>query len=247
MHYQLEICASSLASCLAAQKGGAQRVELCDNLLEGGTTPSYGALALARDSLGIEVNALIRPRGGDFLYSALEFETMARDIELCRKLGVDGVVLGMLTEDGDIDGPGTRELVGLAGSMSVTFHRAFDLARDPERALEDVIASGCQRLLSSGQAATALEGADLLARLRRQAGERLIVMPGAGVRAGNIAELAGRTACREFHASARSPVASRMRYRKPGVAMGLPGGDEYAWKETSSEEVRALLQALQTL
>ncbi|QEL54495.1 copper homeostasis protein CutC [Chromobacterium paludis] len=240
----LEICAGSLASCLAAQQGGAQRVELCDNLLEGGTTPSYGLLALARDSLGIEVNALIRPRGGDFLYSALEFETMARDIELCRKLGVDGVVIGMLTEDGEIDGPGTRELAGLAGPMRVTFHRAFDMARDPELALEAVIACGCHRLLSSGQAATALQGADLLSRLREQAGERLIVMPGAGVRAGNIAELARRSGCQEFHASARAAVASAMRYRRSGLSMGAPGMDEYMRMETSADEVRALRAAL---
>ncbi|POZ62007.1 copper homeostasis protein CutC [Chromobacterium alticapitis] len=244
MNKVLEICAGSLASCLAAQKGGAQRVELCDNLLEGGTTPSYGLLALARDSLGIEVNALIRPRGGDFLYSALEFETMARDIELCRKLGLDGVVIGMLTEDGDIDGPATRELAGLAGPMGVTFHRAFDMARDPEQALEEVIACGCHRLLSSGQAATALQGADLLSRLRAQAGERLIVMPGAGVRAGNVAELARRTGCAEFHASARAAVASAMCYRQAGLGMGAPGADEYARMETSPDEVRALRDAL---
>ncbi|WP_440029630.1 copper homeostasis protein CutC [Chromobacterium amazonense] len=240
----LEICAGSLASCLAAQQGGAQRVELCDNLLEGGTTPSYGMVALARDSLGIDLNVLIRPRGGDFLYTALEFETMARDIEMCRKLGVNGVALGMLTADGDIDGPGTRELVGLAGTMSVTFHRAFDMARDPISALEEVIAAGCARLLSSGQAATALDGADLLALLRQQAGERLIVMPGAGVRAANVAELARRTGCREFHASARAEVASGMRYRQPGLSMGAPGTDEYLRKETAVDEVRALRAAL---
>lgn len=137
MDIVLEICAGSPASALAAQEGGAQRVELCDNLLEGGTTPSYGALALARDRLAIGLHALIRPRGGDFLYSELEFEQMARDIELCRRLGVDGVVLGLLTADGDVDVERTRQLAGLAGPLAVTFHRAFDMARDPARALED--------------------------------------------------------------------------------------------------------------
>ncbi|WP_181243262.1 copper homeostasis protein CutC, partial [Chromobacterium subtsugae] len=159
MDIVLEICAGSPASALAAQEGGAQRVELCDNLLEGGTTPSYGALALARDRLAIGLHALIRPRGGDFLYSELEFEQMARDIELCRRLGVDGVVLGLLTADGDVDVERTRQLAGLAGPLAVTFHRAFDMARDPARALEDVIAAGCRRLLSSGQAPAAPQGA----------------------------------------------------------------------------------------
>ncbi|MEO9455587.1 copper homeostasis protein CutC [Chromobacterium phragmitis] len=239
----LEICAGSLASCLAAQAGGADRVELCDNLGEGGTTPSYGVLATARDKMEIKLHAIIRPRGGDFLYTELEFEAMAHDVEACRRLGLDGVVLGLLTADGDVDLARTRRLVALAGPMAVTFHRAFDMAREPAQALEDVIAAGCVRLLSSGQAATAPQGAALLAALRGQAGERLAVMPGAGVRAENIAELAAVSGCREFHASARGAAASAMRYRRDGVSMGA-AGDEFAREETLTAKVRALRAAL---
>ncbi|OWY38709.1 copper homeostasis protein CutC [Xenophilus sp. AP218F] len=238
----LEVCVATLASCLAAEAGGARRVELCDNLIEGGTTPSWGMIALARERLGIALHVIIRPRGGDFFYSDDEFEIMRRDVLACRQLGVDGVALGLLTADGEVDLPRTRQLVELAGGMAVTFHRAFDVARDASRALEDVIASGCGRLLTSGQAANALAGAETIRRLREQAGERLILMPGAGVRADNIAALRRATGCREFHSSAREAVASAMRFRHPEVSMGAPGQDEYARLETSAERVRQLLR-----
>ncbi|WP_373973622.1 copper homeostasis protein CutC [Chitinibacter sp. SCUT-21] len=238
----LEICAGSVTSCLAAQEGGAQRVEFCDNLLEGGTTPSFGQLAAARDRLWITLNAIIRPRGGDFLYSDLEFEVMERDVLACKKIGVDGIVIGLLNHDGSIDIPRTRRLVELAGPMPVTFHRAFDVARDPQQALEDIISTGCTRLLSSGQAATALEGASLLKQLQEQAGNRLIVMPGAGVREHNIAELVEKTACREFHSSGRAAFSSAMTYHNPNVKMGAPGQDEYRLIETDANLVRALLK-----
>lgn len=237
----LEICAGSVTSCLAAQEGGAQRVEFCDNLLEGGTTPSFGQLAAARDRLWITLNAIIRPRGGDFLYSELEFEVMERDVLACRKIGVDGIVIGLLNQDGSIDIPRTKRLVELAGTMPVTFHRAFDVARDPQQALEDIISTGCTRLLSSGQAATALEGAALLQQLQQQAGDRLIVMPGAGVRGNNIGELVQKTGCREFHSSGRAPFPSGMTYRNPAVNMGAPGQDEYSLVETDVHLVRELL------
>ena len=149
---QLEICAGSVTSCLAAQEGGAHRVEFCDNLLEGGTTPSYGQLAAARDRLWITLNVIIRPRGGDFLYSDLEFEVMERDVLMCKKIGVDGIVIGLLNADGSVDIPRTQRLVELAGPLPVTFHRAFDVARDPQQALEDIIRCGCTKLLSSGHA-----------------------------------------------------------------------------------------------
>jgi copper homeostasis protein len=237
----LEICAGSVTSSLAAQAGGAQRVEFCDNLLEGGTTPSFGQLAAARDRLWITLNAIIRPRGGDFLYSELEFEVMERDVLACRKIGVDGIVIGLLNQDGSIDIPRTKRLVELAGTMPVTFHRAFDVARDPQQALEDIISTGCTRLLSSGQAATALEGAALLNQLQQQAGDRLIVMPGAGVRGNNIGELVQKTGCREFHSSGRAPFPSAMNYRNPAVKMGAPGQDEYSLVETDVNLVRELL------
>jgi copper homeostasis protein len=237
----LEICAGSVTSCLAAQEGGAGRVEFCDNLLEGGTTPSYGAIASARDKLSIRLNVIIRPRGGDFLYSDVEFDVMERDILACKTLGVDGVVIGLLTADGDIDLPRAKRLVELATPMPVTFHRAFDVARDPFKALEDVIDSGCDRLLTSGQEASALEGRALIGKLREAAEGRLVVMPGAGVRLNNIAQLVAETGCVEFHTSGRTPIASGMRHRNERVKMGGPGQDEYAIVETSAELVKQII------
>ncbi|QIE22517.1 copper homeostasis protein CutC [Caballeronia sp. SBC2] len=237
----LEICAGSVTSCLAAQEGGAGRVEFCDNLLEGGTTPSYGAIASARDQLRILLNVIIRPRGGDFLYSNVEFDVMKRDILACKKLGVDGVVIGLLTADGDIDVPRTKHLVELAMPMPATFHRAFDVARDPFKALEDVIVTGCNRLLTSGQEASAPDGAELISKLREAAGERLVIMPGAGVRLNNIAQLVSETGCVEYHTSGRVPFASNMRYRNERIKMGGPGQDEYAIVETSADLVRQII------
>lgn len=238
----LEICAGSVTSCIAAQAGGASRVEFCDNLLEGGTTPSHGAIAYAREMLSIGLHVIIRPRGGDFLYSDVEYEVMKRDIAACKSLGVDGVVLGVLTADGNIDTERTRRLVDLAAPMPVTFHRAFDVARDPHKALGDVIATGCNRLLTSGQEASAPMGAALIRELREAAGDKLIVMPGAGVRAENIAQLARETGCIEFHTSARAPFPSGMRFRNERVKMGGPGQDEYANVETSATLVRDILE-----
>jgi len=237
----LEICAGSVTSCLAAQEGGAGRVEFCDNLLEGGTTPSYGAIASAREKLHIALNVIIRPRGGDFLYSDVEFDVMKRDILACKKLGVDGVVIGLLSADGDVDVARTKALVELAAPMPVTFHRAFDVARDPFRALEDVILAGCVRLLTSGQEASAPEGAALISRLREVAGERLILMPGAGVRLNNIAQLVFETGFVEYHTSGRAPFSSGMRYRNERVKMGGPGLDEYSIVETSADLVKQII------
>ncbi|QOD84655.1 copper homeostasis protein CutC [Chromobacterium haemolyticum] len=244
---QLEVCAGSLASCLAAARGGAARVELCASLEAGGVTPSPGMIALARQRLDIGLHVIVRPRGGDFLYADDEFEVMRRDVLACRELGADGVALGLLTADGDVDVERTRELVRLAGPMTTTFHRAFDMARYPEQALEQVIASGCRRVLTSGQAPDALRGAALIGRLRRQAGERLILMPGGGVRPGTLAELARATGCREFHASARARVSSAMRHRQAGVSMGAAGMDEYDRMETCVETVRAMTDLLRGL
>lgn len=244
---QLEVCAGSLASCLAAAQGGAARVELCASLETGGLTPSPGMIALARQRLDIGLHVIVRPRGGDFLYSDEEFDVMRRDVLACRELGADGVVLGLLTADGEVDVERSRELVQLAGPMTTTFHRAFDMARDPEQALEQIIASGCRRLLSSGQAPDALAGAALIRRLSRQAGERLILMPGGGVRPDNLAELARATGCREFHASARVKVASAMRYRQTGISMGAAGQDEYDRRESCAETIRTMTDLLRSL
>src|SRR5690554_2199592 len=178
--YRLEICANSVTSCIEAQKGGAFRVELCAAIPEGGTTPSYGEIAVARELLSIKLNIIIRPRGGDFLYSDVEHKTMLRDIEMTKKLGVDGVVIGCLTAGGEIDTQRNKELIDAAKGMSVTFHRAFDMCKDPFKSLELIISLGCDRILSSGQQPTAVEGMVLLKQLIKKADNRIIVMPGSG-------------------------------------------------------------------
>ncbi|TPE43917.1 copper homeostasis protein CutC [Pontibacter mangrovi] len=210
----LEICVDSVASAVAAERGGAQRVELCDYLAGGGTTPSAGMIEVVGQSISIGLHVLIRPRRGDFLYSEAEFEVMRRDIQLCRQLGVDGVVIGALAKDGSIDMPGTQGLIEAAEGMSITFHRAFDLVADPLQALDDLLQLKVHRLLTSGQQETALQGADLIRELNERAAGNLVVMPGGGVTPSNVQELVSRTGAREVHASVRKPVESGMLFRK---------------------------------
>ncbi|TMP89933.1 MAG: copper homeostasis protein CutC [Verrucomicrobia bacterium] len=218
----LEICAYSLESAIAAQAGGANRVELCSDPAQGGITPSYGSIVVARQELNVELHVIIRPRGGDFLYSPPEFEVMREDIQLCRRLGVDGVVLGILLPDARVDKERCRELAQLARPMSVTFHRAFDMTADAFAALEDVIEIGCHRILTSGHADSALQGASLIAELVERAGERVIVMAGAGISEENLAQLVETTGALEFHASARMQVSSKMLFRNSKVRLGAP-------------------------
>ena len=188
--FMVEVCANGVESCLAAQQGGADRVELCAGIPEGGTTPSYGEIKVARRVLTTTcLHVIIRPRGGDFLYSDLEVERMAADIAVCRDLGVDGVVFGCLKADGTIDVEKNRYLMECSQGMSVTMHRAFDRAADPEQALEQIIALGFNRILTSGQQPKAIQGVDLLARLNRQAAGRIILMAGSGVTEQNIKEI----------------------------------------------------------
>lgn len=247
MTYKLEICANSVASCLAAQEGGAYRVELCAGIPEGGTTPSFGDIAVARELLHIKLNVIIRPRGGDFLYSDLEQKIMLKDIEMCRKLGVDGIVIGCLTPDGDIDVQRNKELIDAAGEMSVTFHRAFDMCRSPFESLEQIIELGCQRILTSGQQPKAEEGIGLLKQLVEKADNRIIIMPGSGVNAQNIAKIARETGATEFHLSARESVESQMIYRNPDLKMGGTNIviNEYAQDVTAAKKVEETLRALQ--
>lgn len=235
----LEIASNSVASALAAQAGGADRIELFDNLAEGGTTPSYGSIAVARERLRIPLFVLIRARPGDFHYGALEAEIMLRDIAHCRQLGCDGVVMGALDADGNVDTPLCRELVSAAGPLQVTFHRAFDAARDLPAALEQVIALRCQRVLSSGGQASAEAGADTLAALVVQSNARISVMAGAGLNPRNIAAVAARTGCRELHASAKAVQPSAMRHHNPAL-VGLLSD----WVGTDAGEVAALRAAL---
>ncbi|HVI45696.1 MAG TPA: copper homeostasis protein CutC [Chitinophaga sp.] len=238
MSFTLEICAASVASCIAAEKGGANRIELCDNLLEGGTTPSYATIAVAREKVKIDIYPIIRPRGGDFLYSDLEFEVMKRDIQMCKQLGCNGVVIGILTPDGRVDKKRCKELVDLAWPLGVTFHRAFDMTDNPFEALEDIISIGCERILTSGARNTAVEGAELLKDLVIRANDRIAIMAGSGVRANNIATLIKTTDVREFHTSAKAYEDSHMVYRNPNVSMGgIPGVPEYGISQTQQSEV----------
>lgn len=236
----LEIAANSVASALAAQAGGAGRVELCTALELGGLTPSHAQVALARERLRIPLYVLIRPRAGDFLYSDLECEAMQRDIETCVALGCDGVVLGALDAEGRVDTARCRTLIAAAGKLGVTFHRAYDLSRDPAQALEDIVALGCERILTSGTQASAPDGAALIRELVVQAAGRLVVMPGAGVTAQNIAALAIATGAHEFHASAKRQLPSGMHHRRP-LLSDMEGGE----LRSDVAQVRALLAALQ--
>jgi copper homeostasis protein len=241
MNYLIEIATSDFASSLAAVEGGADRIELCDNLSEGGTTQSHGAIRLCREKLSVALFPIIRPRGGDFLYTEDEYAVMAHDIKLCRQLGCDGVVIGLLNADGSIDTNRTHKLIDVAYPMEVTFHRAFDRCRDPFEALEQLIDTGCTRILTSGQQPTAPAGMDLIAELVKKADERIVIMPGSGVRKENICELAAKTGAAEFHSSLRTKVESRMQYRHPAFAGSAESFSHYS---VLSEEVKALKAAL---
>ena len=213
MKHELEVIAFDIESCLIAAENGADRIELCANPFEGGTTPSLGMIRQARKSTGIQLFPIIRPRGGDFLYSKAEFDAMKCDITACLDEGCDGVVIGMLKKDGTVDVDNCRELVVAAGKMEVTFHRAFDRVSDPENSLEEIIAMGCKRILTSGLKPTAPEGSELLMKLVQQAANRITIMPGSGIRAGNIRALALATGAKAFHSSARLSKGSDMDYK----------------------------------
>ncbi len=234
----LEIAANSLASALAAQEGGADRIELCTALELGGLTPTHAQISLARERVRLPIHVLIRPRGGDFFYTDLEFETMQRDIETCAALGCDGVVIGALDAAGDVDAR-CGGLVRAAGKLDVTFHRAIDMSRDPRHALEDIVALRCRRVLTSGAQASAPEGVGLIRELIAQSDGRVAVMPGAGVDAENIAAIRMATGASEFHASAKRLLPSRGA-RTTGAAGGMDGGE----LRTDIEQVRALVAAL---
>lgn len=243
---KIEICANSVESAVKAQEGGAYRVELCAGIPEGGTTPSFGDIRAARILLDeTKLHIIIRPRGGDFLYSPLEQEIMMHDIHAAGTLGADGVVFGCLTAEGEIDVPLMKKLMMSAGRMSVTFHRAFDMCAHPKKALEQLIDLGVDRILTSGQEATAEQGIPLLKELVAQANGRIIIMPGCGVNAGNIRKIADETGASEFHFSGRSSVESGMIYRNPHVSMGgTVKIDEYRNEVTDPLKVKAALDAL---
>lgn len=244
--YKFEVCANGVESCRAAQEGGADRVELCAGIPEGGTTPSYGEIAVARRVLTTtRLHVIIRPRGGDFLNTRLELERMAADIDAAKQLGADGVVFGSLLKDGSIDLEANALLMKHAEGMATTFHRAFDRCSHPMEAIGQIAALGFDRILTSGQQPTALEGADMLARLQPLAKEKgIILLAGCGVNESNIAQIASRTGIHEFHFSARTPVKSQMEYYNPDVFMGAKGADEDVLNITSPDRVKATIAQL---
>ncbi|HEY1113770.1 MAG TPA: copper homeostasis protein CutC [Chitinophagaceae bacterium] len=239
--YKLEVIAFTLESCRTIQSSGAHRIELCDNAAEGGTTASYGMIRAARELVTIDLFPIIRPRGGDFLYSDEEFAIMKQDVTLCRQLGCDGVVVGLLTRNGRIDIKRTAQLVEMAYPLEVTFHRAFDHCADPFEALDQLVQIGCQRILTSGQHPTAPEGAGLLARLVKAADDRIIVMPGSGVRVNNIKALADETGAREFHSSLRSRAKTNMEFIHPAFP---DAGESYSHPTVTGDDIKELLKAL---
>ena len=238
MKFKLEVIGFTIESCLIAQAAGAHRIELCDNPSEGGTTPSYGFIKTARENLSIELYPIIRPRGGDFLYSEIEFEVMKADIQICKNLGCDGVVIGMLNSDGTVDKQRCKQLVDIAQPMGVSFHRAFDRTKDPFKALEDIISIGCERILTSGQKSVATDGAALLNELVKQANGRIIIMPGSGVRSDNIETLVKKTNAIEFHTSARTYTDSKMEFINESM------DEQLTSVTTLSNEIKTIIQKL---
>lgn len=246
MKYQIEICANSIASCIAAQNGGAERVELCAGMSEGGTTPSYGEVITARERLNIQLHTIIRPRGGDFLYSKLEHQVMCKDIEIMYNIGVNGIVIGCLTKDGEVDMKQNKALITAAKGMSITFHRAFDMCKNPMESLEKIIDLGCHRILTSGQMTTAQQGTKLIQQLVQKANGRITIMPGGGINQQNIIEIAQQTQATEFHLSARSNTESQMIYRNPKVNIRERNitTDEYYQKTTNPLLVKQIINML---
>jgi copper homeostasis protein len=248
LNFKLEICVDNAESAIDAQNAGADRIELCDNLMEGGTTPGYGTIVTVRKNLNITLNVIIRPRGGDFLYSVMEYDVMRRDIDICGECGVDGIVLGILNPDGGVDVERTAKLIEMAYPMTVTFHRAFDMCPQPLQGLEDVISSGATRLLTSGQKNKAEEGMELISRLVSQAGDRIIVMPGSGINELNILQIAIVTGAKEFHLTGRKVIDSKMIFRKQGISMGgVNGIQEFSRMVVDQEKIKSIINILKEI
>lgn len=244
----LEICANSVESSLAAEKGGADRVELCDNLLEGGTTPSIGTVIQARKFLSIQLHVIIRPRGGDFLYNPSELEIIKHDIKECKNQGVDGVVFGVLKPDGCIDNEICSQLINLSYPMKTTFHRAFDMVKDPISSLKDLISNGFDVLLTSGLQNKAEQGCEMIAKLIHMADNKIDIMPGSGINEDNILDIATITKAKNFHVSLRKIIDSQMIFRNDFIKMGgVQGISEYQNSITDVDRVRKIKGILSTL
>jgi copper homeostasis protein len=240
----LEACVNSPVSAIEAQKGGADRVELCENMAEGGTTPSVGAIEFARHHLKIGLFVMIRPRGADFLYSGEEFEIMKKDILSSKDLGADGVVFGILKDDGTIDRDRMGQLAILARPMKITCHRAFDMTRDPFEALDDLISLGIDRVLTSGQSDSAIEGTSLIRDLIAKANDRIIIMPGRGIKEHNLREIISKTGAKEFHMYLTKEVQSRMNWHRHDVSMGSPDHPEYRITLIDRERIKKAKQIM---
>jgi len=239
--YIIEIATSDFVTTKAAVEGGADRIELCANLAEGGTTPSYGHIRQCREAFDVLIYPIIRPRGGDFLFTDEEFSIMLHDVQLCKQLNCDGVVVGALNTDGSIDIKRTAQLVEAAYPLGVTFHRAFDRCSNPFEAMELLIRIGCERILTSGQKPTAPDAVEMIDQLNREADDRIIIMPGSGVRKENIKMIAEKTGCTEFHSSLRGKIKSNMQFIHPSFS---DSEESYMNNYIDANEVRAFRNAL---
>jgi copper homeostasis protein len=243
-----EIVVYNIESALKAQEGGADRIELCDNPGEGGTTPSFGVIEDVRQNVSMDVYVMIRPRGGDFLYSNYEFHAMKRDIYQCQRLSVDGIVLGILNANGTIDKKRCKELIDKARPLKVTCHRAFDMTRDPFEALEDCVEVGFDRILTSGQKLKAIDGINLISELVKRAKDRIAIMPGSGVNEDSVEEIVTQSGAREIHFSAMVYRDSAMQFRNPVIdKMGIEGASEYQLRTVDPERVRKIRQLAEKL
>jgi copper homeostasis protein len=247
----VEVVVFNVESAMKAQEGGADRIELCDNPGEGGTTPSAGIIEVVRQNLSIDVYVMIRPRGGDFNYSNYEFHAMKRDVSQCQKLSVDGIVFGILNPDGSMDKKRCQELIARSRPLKVTCHRAFDMARDPFEALEDCIEAGFDRILTSGQQAEALKGAALLGELVKKSNGRIQIMAGSVVNEDTVTQIVQKSRVREIHFSAAAYRDSGMQHINKNIAaMGLPGASEYKLRTVDPQRVRktrALAEAVEKM
>lgn len=244
MKFQFEICVTSVESAINAEKAGANRIELCDNLYEGGTTPSYGMIKTIKNKLHIDIHILIRPRGGDFVYSEEELEVIKEDVILAKEMSVQGIVVGFLNSDGSVNKEQLKEIVQLAKPMNVTFHRAFDMCNDPFIALEDIVECGCNRLLTSGQQSTALKGFDLIKKLVEKAENRISIMAGSGISKDTI-EVLSQTGAKEFHFTAKSFYESKMKFRPEQLSMSsIENMNEYQILFSDRNKIKEIIDLL---
>jgi len=241
--FTLEVCANSVQSAINAQIAGAKRIELCENLFIGGTTPSYGCIKTTRERVDIAINILIRPRIGDFLYSDIEFEQIKNDILVAKQLGVNGIVCGILLPNGEVDTERTAELVELSKPLTFTFHRAFDFTPDPYKALEDIIKTGATHILTSGQKNKAADSVDLLCELVKKAANRVAIMPGSGINADTIKRIVN-TGANEFHMSGVKDVESKMIYRKENLTLNGNSLPDYVNQISDVESIKMVVEYL---